>query len=387
MTISSGLLSAAVVLLPLLLNLRLWRRDRKRIRTLRAASREASPAIELTSDPVERVSFLVPAWNAESTLRACVEAILRLPYPDFEVVLCAGGSDRSWQIASQFRDPRVICLEQRPGDGKQKSLRRCLERATGEIIYLLDADCLITTAAFARTLGPILSHKEQAVTGGLHTPFPEQLNIPFVVSQCACLDYALLYQPDYRPGLQGRNCAIRRTALEQAGAFDTDVRTGTDYDLAKRLVRQGTRIRHEVDASFPTLFHTQVGAYWRQQARFLRNVAIHGFYYGSYREVASSLGTSLVGFAMLALPCGALVLACFVGGASNIVRMLAAVWALGILYAFFSRLRYLKVANAWLGVRIPRRVYALLPVFLLIDFVAWAMPLAQYPFASLRKRW
>lgn len=387
MILSLRLLIAAVVLLPLLLNLRLWRRDRKRIRTLRAAWRGASPALDLTPDQVQRVSFLVPAWNAESTLRACVEAILRLPYPDFEVVLCAGGSDRTWQIALQFRDPRLIVLEQRPGDGKQKSLRRCLERASGEIIYLLDADCLITAAAFARILGPILSHKEQAVTGSLHTPFPEQLNIPFVVNQRACLVYTLLYQPDYRPGLQGRNCAIRRPTLEQAGAFDTDVRTGTDYDLAKRLVRQGTRIRHEVDASSSALFHTQVGAYWRQQSRFLRNVAMHGFRFRSYREAASSLGTSLVGFTMLAVPCGALVLACLLGGSSNIVRMLAAVWAFGFLYAFFSRLRYLKVATAWLGIRIPRRVYALLPVFLLIDFVAWAMPLAQYPFASLRKRW
>ncbi len=387
MTFSLGLLIAAVVLLPLGLNLRLWRRDRKRIRTLRAAPREASPALELTSDPAQRVSFLVPAWNAGSTLRACVEAMLRLPYPDFEVVLCAGGSDGTWQIASQFRDPRLILLEQRPGDGKQKSLRRCLERASGEIIYLLDADCLITAAAFARILGPILSHKEQAVTGNVHTPFPEQVNIPFVVSQRACLVYTLLYQPDYRPGLQGMNCAIRRPALEQAGAFSTDVRTGTDYDLAKRLVRQGTRIRHQVDASFPTMFHTRVGAYWRQQTRFLRNVAMHGFRFRSYGEVASSLGTTLVGFTMLALPCCALVLACFLGGSSNIVRMLAAVWAFGFLYAFFSRLRYLKVVNAWLGIRIPSRVYALLPVFLLIDFVAWAIPLAQYPVASWRKRW
>ena len=372
------MLILAVVLPPLILNLRQWRLDLERVHRL-AASRKEIPPLDLHGNTAPRVSFLVAAWNEEPTLLSCLEAIQHLSYPNLEIVLCAGGTDRTWRIASEFSDPRLILLAQESGDGKQKSLRRCLDRAGGEIIYLLDAGCRITGAAFARMLAPILSRDEQVVTASPCTPFPEQFQIPFVVSQCASRVYTSLYQPESCSGLVGANSAIARRVLEQAGGFDAAARTGGDYDLGKRLRRQGTRVRYEVEASIPIEFHSGVRAYLRQQARWIRNVVIHGSRFGAYREVVSCLCTSLVGLAMLALPCLSLALAFLAGISPAIVQISVAVWALAFLHAFFSRLRYMNVAARWLGVRFPRRAMALLPLYLLIDFVAWSIPLVEYP--------
>jgi cellulose synthase/poly-beta-1,6-N-acetylglucosamine synthase-like glycosyltransferase len=184
----------------------------------------------------------------------------------------------------------------------------------------------------------------------------------------------------------GANSAILRQAVEQAGGFNAALRTGGDYDLGKRLLRQQKRVRYEVEASFPIEFHTDVRGYLRQQARWIRNVAVHGLRFGAYREVASSLSCSLVGFAMLLLPCLALMLA-FSGISATAARLFAAVWTCAFLQGFLSRLRYLRVAERWLGVRFPRRMVAWIPLFLLIDFVAWAIPLIQYPSRALRERW
>ena len=90
---------------------------------------------------------------------------------------------------------------------------------------------------------------------------------------------------------------------------------------------------------------------------------------------------------MLALPCLCLALAFLLGASSLVVRISAAVWALAFLHALFSRLRYLNVATRWLGFRFPRRVLALLPVFVLVDFLAWTIPLSEYPSRCLRQRW
>lgn len=377
------LLIPTIVLLPLILNLLQWRRDFERIHKLAASRKNISPQ-DLAG--ATRVSFLVAAWNEEPTVQYCIEAILRLNYPNLELVLSAGGADDTWRIASQFRDPQLILLEQRTGDGKQKSLQQCLEKATGEIIYLVDADCLITDSAFAQILSPILNRNEQAVTGSPCTPFPEQREIPFVVSQCASRVYTSICQSEYCSGLLGANSAIRREALEQAGGFDAGIRTGGDYDLGKRLLRQGTRIRYEVEATFPIKFHSEVRPYLRQQSRWLRNAVIHGLRFRAYREVASCLFTSLLGLVMLVLPC-LVALAMFLGVSSVIVRISAAVWAAGIWNVFLSRLRYLKVAAFWLGIRVSWRVLTGLPLFLLIDFVAWSIPLVQYSWKNWRERW
>ncbi|MGA3185529.1 MAG: glycosyltransferase family 2 protein [Bryobacteraceae bacterium] len=376
------LMAAVTLVLPLIYNLRLWRQDLVRIRKLTAMRKE----IPLLTGDVPRVSFLIAAWNEESTLRSCIEAIERLSYPSLEIVLCAGGTDRTGKIASELNDLRLILLVQQPGDGKQKSLRRCLEQASGEIIYLLDAGGLINDAAFARILGPILSGGEQVVTGSPCTPLPGQIANPFVVSQCASQVYTSIHQPEYSSGLLGANCAILRRKLEQAGGFNAATRTGGDYDLGKRLLRQGSRVRYVADASFPIEFHTQVRAYLRQQSRWIRNVVIHGVRFGAYREVLSCLSASLIGLAMLVLPCLALVLE-WSHGSHTVARICAAVWTFAFLHACCSRVRYVKVAERWLGVRFPRHVLALLPLFLLIDFVAWSIPLVQYQSRALRERW
>jgi cellulose synthase/poly-beta-1,6-N-acetylglucosamine synthase-like glycosyltransferase len=372
----------AVVLLPLIVNLLQWQRDRRRIHRL-AATRKAVPSLASISGDPPRVSFLVAAWNEEAAIRACIEAILRLSYCKLEVVLCAGGSDRTWEIASHLSDPRLILFEQRAGDGKQKSLERCLASATGEILYLLDADCLIADTAFARVLSPILSCDEEAVTGIPCTPLPEQLHMPFVLSQCAGRTYTSIYQADYCSGLSGANSAVRREHVQKAGGFTTQAPSGVDYDLGKRLLRLGMRIRYRADASFPIEFHTRVGPYLRQQARWLRNVVILGMRFRNYREVASCLCTSLVGLTMLAVPCLWLI----PGVPPVIARLTGAGWGCAFLHACISRLRYQKIAAEWLGIHFPFRVAMLIPLFLLLDFLAWTIPLGQYPVRSLRHRW
>lgn len=380
------ILISAALLLPLVLNLRQWRLDLDRIQRL-TASRKEIPPLNLDSGCAPMVSFLVAAWNEESTLQSSIEAIQRLSYPNLEIVLCAGGTDRTWNLASEFRDPRLILLAQQAGDGKQKSLRRCFENAAGAIIYLLDAGGRITDTACARILGPILRGDEQAVTGSPCTPLREQIDNPFVLSQCASQVYTSIYQAEYSSGLLGANSAILRRAVEQAGGFNADVRSGGDYDLGKRLLRQNQRIRYEASASFPIEFHTHVRPYLRQQARWIRNVVIHGMRFGAYREVASSLAGSLVGLVMVGLPFLSITLALTRSISPGWAWVSAALWAFAFLHAFFSRLRYVNVAARFLGVRFPQRVSALLPLFLLIDFVAWAIPLFQYPSRALRERW
>jgi cellulose synthase/poly-beta-1,6-N-acetylglucosamine synthase-like glycosyltransferase len=366
---------------PLLVNLYQWRRDRKRVSGLIAA-RTPVPR-NLTS--TERVSFLVAAWNEESTIEACIQAILRLNHPDFEVILHAGGTDRTWEIASRITDPRLVVLLQRQGEGKQASLQQCFERAGGEIIYLLDAGCLITNQAFARILNPIVSGKEQAVTSSPCVPFPAQMASPFVRNQCAARVYTSISQSEYCPGLAGANSAIRRAALEQAGGFHPRIRTGGDYDLGQRLLRHGTRIRYDVEAYFPIEFHVRVRPYLRQQARWLRNVVSHGMRFGAYREAASCLATSLVGFAMLALPLIALVLSYPL--ASPAATIIAGCWGMAFLHACFSRFRYLKVAALFLDTPLIPSAVAMIPAYLMIDFLAWSIPLVQYPSKKLRERW
>lgn len=60
--------------------------------------------------PVPRFSVIVPAYQVQAYLHACLESVLAQSYPDFEVIVVDDGSpDACGTIADEFAalDPRV----------------------------------------------------------------------------------------------------------------------------------------------------------------------------------------------------------------------------------------------------------------------------------------
>jgi cellulose synthase/poly-beta-1,6-N-acetylglucosamine synthase-like glycosyltransferase len=310
---------------------------------------------------------LVAAWNEADSIERHIQSFLGLRYPNRQLVLCAGGSDGTFEQAIRWRGPTITVLQQHRGEGKQRALRRCLEHSDGEIIFLTDADCALDDESFERTLFPVAHQTEQVCSGGSR-PHPELGQNPFVVSQAASHLYGDIHRSTYAPGLLGRNCAIVRSLVLASGGLDAPAPTGTDYVLAKVLIAAGARIRQIPESRVRTDYPTTVRGYCRQQRRWLRNVALHGNRFGATNEVRASLATSLVGLTMLGLPIAAVI----VGPA------LFLIWAGLSTHAVLSRIRYLLVARAILGLRVtPQQIAMTLPV-LILDFAAWTLPLRDY---------
>ncbi|MBE2234080.1 MAG: glycosyltransferase [Anaerolinea sp.] len=365
-----GLLGLAAVAV---YNARLWPRDRAFL----AARPEPQPLPPLEAWPdLPLVSVLVAAWNEAAHVERHIASFQALRYPHKELVLCAGGDDGTYALASRLAGPAVRVLRQAPGEGKQRALARAFPEARGEIIFLTDADCLLADEPFERTLWPVAAGAEQVTTGGSR-PFDQQLADPFVFTQAAAPLYASLHGPEYASGILGRNCAARRALLAQTAALDAPAPTGTDYVLAKTLLATGARIRHAPESLMPTEYPTTARAYLRQQRRWLRNVALHGRRFGALDEARASLQSSLVGLAMLLWPGLGLLLS----------PWLLAVWGILVGQALFARLRYLSFAGAVLKRPVQPADVSWQGPLLLLDFVAWAQPLVDYLRSQDRWRW
>lgn len=351
----------------------LFRRDKVSLRE--KSDIEALPAPE-TWPRLPKVSVLVAAWNEEANIHRHIRSFKELRYPHKQLVLCAGGTDRTYAMAAEWAGSDVTVLEQRAGEGKQRALRRCLDSAGGKVVFLTDADCLLDDEPFERTIYPIVIGREKVCTGGSR-PFPEMMTVPFVVAQAAPNLYSTFHAPTYASGLLGRNCAIDRRLLESSRGLDAPAATGTDYVLAKMVSRTGARIRHLPESRIATEYPTTVQGYLRQRRRWLRNVALHGWRFGATDEMQASLFTSLVGLAMLVLP-----LSTFVLGKAGIVA-----WLVLLTHAFLSRLRYLRFTETILGYRNTWRQVLIQVPALLLDFVAWSRPLLDYVRKDSHKVW
>lgn len=96
------------------------------------------------------ISIIVPVYNAENTLRNCVDSILTQSFPDFELILIDDGSqDASPQISDEYKaqDHRVIVIHKENG-GVSTARNAGLNIAHGEWITFIDSDDYITEGYF-----------------------------------------------------------------------------------------------------------------------------------------------------------------------------------------------------------------------------------------------
>lgn len=88
------------------------------------------------------VSIIVPVYNVEKYLPACIDSILAQTFRDFELILVDDGSpDGSQAILEQYaqKDSRVRAFRKENG-GVSSARNFGLERAEGEYIGFVDAD-------------------------------------------------------------------------------------------------------------------------------------------------------------------------------------------------------------------------------------------------------
>lgn len=91
------------------------------------------------------VSIIIPVYNVENRIRACIESVLNQSYPDIELILIDDGSkDASFLICQEFEklDSRVHAYTQE-NQGVSFTRNRGIQLAKGKYIQFVDSDDLI----------------------------------------------------------------------------------------------------------------------------------------------------------------------------------------------------------------------------------------------------
>jgi hypothetical protein len=90
---------------------------------------------------------------------------------------------------------------------------------------------------------------------------------------------------------------------------------------------------------------------------------------------------------MLLTPFICLALVFSSGFLSSLGLGLLTIWICAFVFAFCSRLRYLRFARIWPGFRLPQFILPALLILIWIDFIAWSIPFLEYGVKPLREKW
>jgi GT2 family glycosyltransferase len=209
-----------------------------------------------------RVSVVVCSFNGQRTIRDCLEGLLELDYPDYEVIVVNDGStDATSLIASEYSF-RVISTENR---GLSNARNTGMEAATGEIVAYTDDDAR-PDPHWLKYLAWAFMHTDHVGMGGPNIAPQGDGHIAECVANAPGGPLHVLISDTLAEHIPGCNMAFRKTALEAIHGFDPQYRAaGDDVDLCWRLQERNGTIGFTAPAMVWHHRRNSFRMYWRQQ--------------------------------------------------------------------------------------------------------------------------
>lgn len=219
------------------------------------------------------VTLVVPGRNASRTLEKCLTAATRrLTAGDLEEILYVddGSEDDSPEIAA---GAGVRCLQAGglgPGGARNVGWRA----ATGELVWFIDADCVVAEDTLRLLLETLKDDRVGGVGGSYANAVPGSHLARLIHAEIRERHLAMGAEVDY---LGSFNVVYRRSVLDEVGGFDEDWMNGPgapggeDADLSYRVSDAGYRLQLRADARVAHHHPVQLWSYLRAQR-------LHGFW-------------------------------------------------------------------------------------------------------------
>jgi glycosyltransferase involved in cell wall biosynthesis len=160
-----------------------------------------------------KVSIVIPAYNEEKDIGACLESLEGQTMKDFEAIVVDDGSkDNTLKIVKSFKNVKVIMGEHR-GPGASRNLGS--RAAKGEILVFVDSDMTFDKDYIKNLIKPIVEDKSGKVIGSTHD-YELVKNISNIWSRC----WGKIRVDKQQAKTIKIFRAIRKDKFEEFGGFD-----------------------------------------------------------------------------------------------------------------------------------------------------------------------
>lgn len=195
------------------------------------------------TDDRRPISVVIPAYRAQATIGACLDALRAQLTPDDEVLVVVDDESRDEMRAlCEPRGARVLT----PNRGAAAARNLGAEHARGDIVLFLDADCVPERDWVRAMLAPFA---DTEIVGACGMKRTKQRGI---IPRFIQLEFDYRYDNErklrYIDFVDSGTAAYRRDVFLQNGGFDTRLSDAEDTDLSYRLSERGYRMAFASEA-------------------------------------------------------------------------------------------------------------------------------------------
>lgn len=140
----------------------------------------------------DKVSVIIPVFDAENTLSNAIESVLKQTYSNFEIILIDDGStDNSAEIISQFLsvNPQIISLKTKGRTGAGAARNLGIAQAGGRYIAFLDSDDLWLPTKLEKQIKQLESTTDAVISVTQYQVFKDDLVYEPVIEVCDKVNY------------------------------------------------------------------------------------------------------------------------------------------------------------------------------------------------------
>jgi GT2 family glycosyltransferase len=226
------------------------------------AVEQAMDVIPCRLDKWPLISVAVCSYNGAATIRDTMEALEKLEYPDFEVVVVNDGStDNFAEIVKEYG----VRLISTPNRGLSHARNTAAEYAKGEIIAFIDDDAY-PDPHWLRYLAYAFQNSNHAGIGGPNIAPEEDGAVAHCVANAPGGPVHVLTTDEVAEHIPGCNMSFRREVYLKVGGCDPLYRAaGDDVDLCWRIRDAGYTIGFHPSALVWHHRRNSLKAYWKQQ--------------------------------------------------------------------------------------------------------------------------
>jgi poly-beta-1,6-N-acetyl-D-glucosamine synthase len=221
------------------------------------------------------VSIIVPVYNEGVSIKASLHALVKLDYPNYEIIVVDdGSSDQTYRRAldvSRLAKPLIRVLTQSNG-GKADALNHGVSAAAGEIVVCVDGDSLVHSDALKHAVLHFRDPRVGAVSGCVRV-----LNRSKLIARLQALEYiagnALPKRAQNLGGVvtvvPGPLGVFRKSAVAQVGGYDLDT-FAEDFDISLKILAAGWHVSYESRALVSTEVPESINDLVKQRYRWTR---------------------------------------------------------------------------------------------------------------------
>jgi O-antigen biosynthesis protein len=209
-----------------------------------------------------KISVIVCSYNGARTLRECLDGLVGLDYPDYEIIVVNDGSTDDTPAIAQDYPVRLI---NQSNKGLSAARNVGLAASNGDIVAYLDDDAF-PHRYWLRYLAAAFGRSAHVGIGGPNLPPAGDGLVAECIATAPGNPRHVLLSDEVAEHIPGCNMAYRKEALIAVAGLDPRFRAaGDDVDLCWRLQDRGWTIGFCPAAMVWHHRRKSVRAYWKQQ--------------------------------------------------------------------------------------------------------------------------